>query len=68
MIALLHAEEDVLELVHTGVGEQQRRVVGGNEARGADDAGAAGSNKVEEGLAYLVTGHHTVGAGQSPWN
>ena len=27
IVALLVAEEDVLELVHPGVGEQQRRVI-----------------------------------------
>jgi hypothetical protein len=31
VIALLAAEEDVLELVHAGVGEEQRRIARGNE-------------------------------------
>ena len=33
VVALLQAEEDVLELVHARVGEQQRRVVRGHERR-----------------------------------
>ena len=36
--ALLAAEERVLELVHPGVGEEQRRVVGRDERRARDDA------------------------------
>ena len=38
VVALLAAEEHVLELVHPGVGEQQRRVVAGHQRRARDDA------------------------------
>src|ERR1700675_258618 len=38
VIAPLEAEEDVLELVHPGIGEKQRRVVLRDERRAADDA------------------------------
>ena len=31
VVALFEAEEDVLELVHPGIGKQQRRIVGGDE-------------------------------------
>jgi hypothetical protein len=33
VVALFEAEEDVLELVHSRVGEQQRWIVGGDERR-----------------------------------
>ena len=38
VVALLAAEEQVLELVHAGVGEEQRRIVGRDERRAGDDA------------------------------
>ena len=60
VVALLQAEEDVLELVHAGVGEQQRRVVGRDERGAADHAVAAGGEKVEEFLADLMTCHHLI--------
>ena len=37
VVAVLEAEEDVFELVHAGVGEEQRGVVGRNERGGVDD-------------------------------
>ena len=37
VVAVLEAEEDVFELVHAGVGEEQRGVVGRDERRGVDD-------------------------------
>ena len=37
VVALLDAEEDVLELVHAGVGEQQRGIVGRHQRRGVHD-------------------------------
>ncbi len=37
VVALLDAEEDVLELIHAGVGEQQRRVVGRHEGGRVND-------------------------------
>ena len=38
IFALFEAQENVLELVHPGVGEQQRGVVGRDERRTADSA------------------------------
>jgi hypothetical protein len=43
VVALLAAEEDVLELVHPGVGEEQRRVVVRDERRAGHDAVARAS-------------------------
>jgi hypothetical protein len=51
------AEKDFLELIHAGVGEQQRRVIARNERGGADDSVASFSEEVEESLADLVAGH-----------
>ena len=57
IVAALLAEEAVLELVHPGVGEQQRRVVGRHERRTGDDAVAVPGEVVEERRADLVRGH-----------
>ena len=38
VVALLAAEEHVLELVHPGVGEQQRRIVAGQQGTAGDHA------------------------------
>ena len=48
VIALLEAEEDVLELVHSGVGEQQRGVIEGNERAAAHDAMTAFVKEFQE--------------------
>ena len=57
VVALFQAKEDVLELVHAGVGEQQRRVVRGDQRRAAHDAVAAGGEEVEKALSDFVTCH-----------
>ncbi len=57
IVAALLAEERVLELVHPGVGEQQRRVVGRHEGRAGDDAVAVPGEVAEERCADLVRGH-----------
>ena len=57
IVAFFQAEEDILELVHPRVGEQQRRVVGGHEGRAAEHAMPAGGKKVEETLSDFVTCH-----------
>src|ERR1700683_3861666 len=57
IIALLGAEEDVLELVHAGIGEQQGGVVGRDQRRAADDAVAAFGKKVEKALSDFGTLH-----------
>jgi hypothetical protein len=49
--ALIGAEEHVLELDHARVGEHQRRVVTGHEARRADDRMALRFEELEEFLA-----------------
>ena len=63
VIALFQAQEDVLELVHARVGEQQRGVVGGHQRRAADHAVAAFGKEVEKALSDFVTCH-----GDSFWS
>ena len=63
VIALLEAEEHVLELVHAGVGEQQGGVVGGHQRGAADHAVAAFGKEVEKALSDFVTCH-----GDSFWD
>jgi hypothetical protein len=55
--ALVEAEEDVLELVHPGVGEQQRRVVVRHQRTGGHDLVALGGEEVEELLADFGAFH-----------
>jgi len=55
--ALVEAEEDVLELVHAGVGEQQRRVVEGYQRRGADDLVAFGFEELQKLFADFSAFH-----------
>ena len=57
VVALLESEKDVLELVHPGVDEQQRRVLVGNQRRARDDAVAVGREVVEEAFSYLSNLH-----------
>ncbi len=53
---LLLAQENVNELVHPGVGEQQRRVVALRQRGAGDDLMFQLIKVVEKGLAYFVTG------------
>jgi hypothetical protein len=46
---LVEAEEDILELVHAGVGEEQRRVVAGHHGTGGDDLVPLRGEVVQEG-------------------
>ncbi len=46
IIAPFLSKEDVLELVHAGIGEQQSRVVGGDERGASHDAMASGGKIV----------------------
>ncbi len=55
VVALLEAEENVLELVHPGVGEEQRGIVLRDERGAAHDAVAALLKESEEGAANFVT-------------
>src|SRR5579871_1261281 len=57
VVALFLAEEDVFELVHAGVGEQQSWVVGGHQRRAADHAVAARGEIIEELTADLRPSH-----------
>ena len=61
VIAGFEALEDLFELVHARVGEEQGGVVGRHERTAAHDAVAAGVEEVEKTLADVVTGHG------SPW-
>ncbi len=54
VVALFEAEEDVLELVHAGVGEQQRRIAVRDERGTADAAMAFAFKEAQEGLADVV--------------
>ena len=57
VVARFEALEDLFELVHAGVGEEQGGVVGGHEGTAADDAVAAGVEEVEKALTDVVAGH-----------
>ena len=57
VVALFQAEEDVLELVHACVGEEQGGVVGGHQRRTANDAVAAFGEEIEKALSDVVTCH-----------
>src|SRR5262249_26614180 len=57
VVTLLAAEEDVLELVHPGVGEKQRRIVAGDQGRARDHTVAVLFEIPEERRADLVGGH-----------
>ena len=57
VVALFEAQEDVLELVHAGVGEQQRGVVRGDQRGTAHHAVAARGEEVEKALSDFVTCH-----------
>src|SRR4051812_9406309 len=59
VIALLPSEEDILELVHAGVGEEQGRVFGRHERRALNDAVAVLLEVLEERLPDLVGSHAT---------
>ena len=56
VVALFEAQEDVLELVHPGVGEEQRRIVRRDERRAAHDAVAALFEEFQKCCTNLVAG------------
>ena len=60
VVAGLGAGEDVLELHHAGVGEQQRRVVVGNQRRGGHDLVTVGLEVVKKVGADLVGAVHGI--------
>ncbi len=55
--ALVLAEEDVLELHHAGVGEQQRRVVARDQRRRGHDGVAARAEELQERRPELAARH-----------
>src|SRR5262249_7520374 len=57
VVALFEPEEDVLELIHAGIGEQQGRIVRGHERGASDHAVAARGEEVEKALSNFVTCH-----------
>ena len=59
VVALFETLEDLLELVHAGVGEEQGGVVGRQQGTAADDAMAAGVEEVEKTLTDIVAGHRS---------
>ena len=56
VVALLEAEEDILELVHPGVGEEQRGIVRRDERGAAHDAVAALFEEFQKCFADFVAG------------
>jgi hypothetical protein len=54
---LVETEKDILELVHAGVGEQQRRVVMRHQRTRCDDLVAFGCKELEELLANFGAAH-----------
>ena len=59
VVPLAGAKEDVLELVHPGVGEQQGGVAVGDHRGAGNDAVAVLCKEIKETLADLVSFHHT---------
>ena len=57
VVALLVAEEEVLELHHAGVGEEQRWIIARHQRTGGDDGVALALEIVEELLADLAAFH-----------
>jgi len=57
VVAVFEAEEDVLELVHAGVGEEQSGVVVGDERGGVDTAVSFALKELQEGLTDFGAGH-----------
>ena len=64
--ARLHAAQDVLELDHAAVGEQQRLVAAGHEAGAGHDRVSAGLEEGEEAAADLIGGQGRIRAGRGP--
>src|SRR3546814_5950606 len=64
--ALRGAEEDVLELDHARIGEQQGRIVAGHQRRGRHDGVAAGGEELEEVPADVGSGQG-LGRGHAGW-
>jgi hypothetical protein len=67
VVALFEAEENVLELVHPGVGEKQRGIVGRDERRTAHDAVAALFEKFQKCFADFVASPVSTGQRRPRW-
>ncbi len=57
VVALFEPKEDVFELVHPCIGEEEGGVAMGNERRAADAAMAFALEKAEEHFADVVSAH-----------
>ena len=57
VVALFLAEEQILELHHAGIGEQQRRVVARHQRTGGDLRMPARGEEIEEGPTHLRRAH-----------
>ncbi len=57
VVARVPAKEDVLELVHPGIGEEERRIVVRHQRRAGDDAMAVPFEIPEKGRADVRRGH-----------
>ena len=57
VLALVVAKEDVLELHHAGIREQQCRIVAGDERRTRDNLVALPMEEFQKSAAQLVAGH-----------
>ena len=69
VVAQVLAEEDVLELHHASVGEEQRRIVAGDQRTRGDDGVAALTEELEEGTAHFGGGHvGRFGGSHSVWS
>ena len=59
VVALFGAQEDVLELVHSRVGKEQGRVIGGEQRGAVHLAVSPLDKKVQEHASNVVSGMHT---------
>ena len=57
VIALFGAQEHILELVHSGIGEKQGRIVHRDQRRTAHDAVPVAFEELQECLSDFVAGH-----------
>ena len=57
VVALLDAQKDILELVHAGVGEEQRRIVGRQQGRRAHARMPVPLEVLQKSFANFVSSH-----------
>ncbi len=63
--ALLQAKEDIFELVHPGVGEEQRRIVLGQERGTPNNLVPAAGEILEKGFPNVLSVHRSNPGGRS---